>query len=115
MAYQKVQPAFSAKFRVVDNHSEASNAPEKNMILDFTIEEAMKAASFLVKKCEEAEINGTKIRIYTDQKEYHEESGFSLWGGMWGNSGRLQPLPPKNSAESNSGGEEMIDVEDLPF
>ncbi|QDP68190.1 MAG: hypothetical protein Unbinned1007contig1000_2 [Prokaryotic dsDNA virus sp.] len=111
----KVQPAFTAKFRVVDNHSDASNAPEKNMILDFTVEEAMKAASFLVQKCEEAETKNTKIRIYTDKKEYHEESGFSLWGGMWGNSGRLQPLPPQDASQSNSRAEETISVDDLPF
>ena len=92
----KVQPAFTAKFRVVDNNSDRENAPEKNMILDFTVEEAMKAATFLVKKCEEA--------------------GFSLWGGMWGNSGRLQPLPPQNLSQSNTGsGGQMIDVDDLPF
>ena len=112
----KVQPAFTAKFRVVDNNSDRENAPEKNMILDFTVEEAMKAATFLVKKCEEAEMNDTKIRIYKDKNDYREEAGFSLWGGMGGNSGRLQPLPPQNSSQSNTGsGKQMIDVDDLPF
>ena len=112
----KVQPAFTAKFRVVDNNSDRENAPEKNMILDFTVEEAMKAATFLVKKCEEAEMNDTKIRIYKDKNAYREEAGFSIWGGMWGNSGRLQPLPPQSSSQSNTGsGVQMIDVDDLPF
>ena len=112
----RLQPAFNAKFRIVDNNSDRDNAPERNMILDFTVEEAMKAATFLVKKCEEAEMEGTTIRIYTDKKEYTEQSGFSLWGGMWGNSGRLQPLPPKDGSQGNvESREQTVDVNDLPF
>ena len=106
----KVQPAFNARFRVVDNNSANPNTPERNMIMDFTCEEAMKAANFLFKKCEEAEIEGTTIRIYTDKKEFTEESGFSLWGGMWGNTGRLQPLPPKDASQGNTESKD-----DFPF
>ena len=106
----RLQPAFNAKFRIVDNNSDRDNAPERNMIMDFTCEEAMKAATFLVKKCEEAEMEGTTIRIYTDKKEFTQQSGFSLWGGMWGNSGRLQPLPPKDASQGN-----VESKDDFPF
>ena len=112
----KVQPAFNVRFRVVDNNSANPNAPERNMIMDFTCESAMKMADFLMKKIDEAHVNDTTIRIYTDKKEFTEESGFSLWGGMWGNSGRLQPLPPKDGSQGNVGSRgQTVDVNDLPF
>ena len=46
----KVQPAFNVRFRVVDNNSANPNAPERNMIMDFTCESAMKMADFLMMK-----------------------------------------------------------------
>ena len=37
----KVQPAFIAKFRILDNPNPVNDyAPEKNVIFDFTIENA---------------------------------------------------------------------------
>ena len=105
----KVQPAFTAKFRILDNPNPVNDyAPEKNVIFDFTIENALKAAEFFMKMHDKAEKEGTTIRVYTDKKEYHEEAGFTLWGGMGGNSGKLAPLPPKES-------EETISVDELPF
>ena len=107
----KVQPAFTAKFRIVDNTNPVNDyAPEKNVIFDFTLENAQKAAEFFMNMHDEAQKKGTTIRVYTDKKEYLEEAGFALWGGMWGNSGKLAPLPPKDSSQSKS---ESID--DLPF
>ena len=107
----KVQPAFNAKFRIVDNTNPVNDyAPELNVIFDFTLENAQKAAEFFMNMHDEAQKKGTTIRVYTDKKEYHEEAGFALWGGMWGNSGKLAPLPPKDSSQSKS---ESID--DLPF
>ena len=54
------------------------------------------------------------------KKEFHEESGFSIWGGMWGNSGRLQPLNPKEASERTvdvkANQDELPATEDdLPF
>ena len=108
----KVQPAFNAKLRVVDNKTNSTNnyAPEKNVIFDFTLENALKAAEFFMKMHDKAEKEGTTIRVYTDKNQFHEEAGFTLWGGMWGNSGKLAPLPPKESPQSPS---ESLD--DLPF
>ena len=108
----KVQPAFTAKFRIVDNMTNSSNdyAPEKNVIFDFTLENAQKAAEFFMNMHDEAQKKGTTIRVYTDKNQFHEEAGFTLWGGMWGNSGKLAPLTPKDSSQSKS---ESID--DIPF
>ena len=109
--------AFSARVRVVGNNSPKENSPEKNLIIDFTCEEGRKAAKWILQAVENAEMDGTKIRIYKSQKEYNEVAGFSLWGGMWGNSGRLQPMPHKSASERT------VDVQanqpelpdDLPF
>ena len=108
----KVQPAFTAKFRVVDNMTNSANdyAPEKNVIFDFTAENALKAAEFFMKMHDKAEKEGTTIRVYTDKNQYHEEAGFTLWGDMRRNSGNSAPAPPKESPQSTS---ESIDA--LPF
>ena len=79
--------AFSARFRVVGNNSPKQNAPEKNVIIDFSCEEGRKAAKWILQAVENAEMDGTTIRIYSSKSEYDEVAGFSLWGGMWGNSG----------------------------
>ncbi len=58
----KVQPAFTAKFRILDNPNPANDyAPEKNIIFDFTIENALKAAEFFMKMHDKAEKEGTTI------------------------------------------------------
>ena len=109
--------AFQARFRVVGNNSPKQNAPDQNLIIDFTCDEALKAANWLTQAVDIAKMDGTKIRVYKSQKEYDEVSGFSLWGGMWGNSGRIQPMPHKDASERT------VDVQanqpelpdDLPF
>ena len=91
--------AFNAKFRIVDNNSDRENAPEKNVIIDFSCEEGRKAAKWILQAVENAEMDGTTIRIYSSKSEYDEVAGFSLWGGMWGNSGKIAPLYPKGASE----------------
>ena len=52
----KVQPAFTAKFRILDNQNPVNDyAPEKNVIFDFTSENALKAAEFFMKMHDKAE------------------------------------------------------------
>ena len=110
-------PAFMAKLRIVGNNSQNQNAPEKNVIIDFTCEEANKAANWLAQAAVNAKMDGTKIRVYKSKSDYDEVAGFSLWGGMWGNSGRIQPMPHKEASERT------VDVQanqpelpdDLPF
>ena len=110
-------PAFLAKVRFTRNNSTKENAPDQNIVLDFTCDEALKAANWLTQAVDNAKMDGTKIRVYKSQKEYDEVAGFSLWGGMWGNSGRIQPMLHKDASERT------VDVQanqpelpdDLPF
>ena len=90
---------FTAKFRFMKAKNKSSDrAPDYNLVIDFTKEEALKAAEYLMTKGNEAEIDGTTVRIYTGKDEYTEEPGFSVWGSMWGDpsdessSGKIAPL-----------------------
>ena len=48
--------AFSARFRVVGNNSPKQNAPEKNLIIDFSCDEAVKAANYILQMVDNAKI-----------------------------------------------------------
>ena len=110
-------PAFLAKVRFTRNNSNKENAPDQNIVIDFTCEEADKAANWIAQASANARMDGTKIRVYKSKSDYDEVAGFSLWGGMWGNSGRIQPMPHKDASERT------VDVQanqpelpdDLPF
>ena len=85
--------AFQAKFRIMENRNRKNDkAPEENLVVDFTAEQAVKAANYLMTMAEKAEADGTKIRIYSGKDEFTEQTGFSLWGGKWGNKGSFSPL-----------------------
>ena len=110
-------PAFFAKVRFTKNNSTKENSPDQNIVIDFTCEEANKAANWFAQAAVNAKMDGTKIRVYKSKSDYDEVAGFSLWGGMWGNSGRIQPMPHKEASERT------VDVQanqpelpdDLPF
>ena len=91
--------AFNAKLRIVDNNSDRENAPERNVIMDFSCEEAEKAANWFKQAAENARIEGTTIRVYRSKSDYDEVTGFSLWGGLWGNSGKIAPMNPNRASE----------------
>jgi len=91
--------AFNAKLRIVDNNSDRENAPERNVIMDFSCEEAEKAANWFKQAAETARMEGTTIRVYKSKSDYDEIAGFSLWGGLWGNSGKIAPMNPKPASE----------------
>ena len=59
----------------------------------------MAAANYLMTMAEQAEAKKQKIRVYTGIDKYTEHTGFSMWGGKWGNKGSFTPLKPE-SAES---------------
>ena len=85
--------AFTAKFRIQENRNRKNDkSPEENIVVDFTPEQAVKAANYLMTMAEKAEADGTKIRIYSGKDEFTEQTGFSLWGGKWGNKGSFSPL-----------------------
>jgi hypothetical protein len=91
--------AFTARFRLMENTRRNSDqSPDQNLCIDFTPEDAMAAATYLMTMAENAEANGTKIRVYTGKNEYSEVTGFSVWGGMWGTSGKISPLKPETIA-----------------
>jgi len=93
--------AFQAKFRIMENRNRKNDkAPEENLVVDFTAAEAVKAANYLMTMAEQAEAKGQTIRIYTGKDEYTEETGFTLWGGKWGNKGSFSPLKPESSEAS---------------
>ena len=110
-------PAFLAKVRFTRNNSNKENAPDQNIVIDFTCEEADKAANWLAQAAANAKMDGTKIRVYKSKSDYDEIAGFSIWGGLWGNSGKIAPLNPKQASERT------VDVQanqpelpdDLPF
>ena len=90
---------FTAKFRFMKAKNKSSDrAPDYNLVIDFTKEEAMKAAQYLMMKGNESEMDGTTVRIYTGKNEYTEEPGFAVWGSLWGDpsdpssSGKIAPL-----------------------
>ena len=109
--------AFNAKLRVVDNNSDRENAPDQNVIIDFTCEEGIKAANYILQAVENAKMEGTTIRIYRSKSDYDEVTGFSLWGGLWGNSGKIAPMNPKPAPERtvNVKANQRELPEDLPF
>ena len=83
--------AFNAKLRIVDNNSDRENAPERNVIMDFSCEEAEKAANWFKQAAENARIEGTTIRVYRSKSDYDEVSGFSLWVASGATQARLHP------------------------
>ena len=109
--------AFNAKFRIVDNNSDRENGPERNLIIDISVDEAMKMANWLQTMVDNAHIEDTKIRVYKSKSDYDEIAGFSIWGGLWGNSGKIAPLNPKPASERtvNVKANQRELPEDLPF
>ena len=90
--------AFNARFRITKNQNRTNDrSPEHNLAVDFTPTEAMAAATWLMSMAEQAEAEGTKVRVYRGKDDYQEVTGFTLWGGLWGNSGSFSPLKPKSS------------------
>lgn len=90
--------AFRARFRITKNQNRTNErSPEHNLGVDFTPEQAMAAANWLMTMAEKAEAEGSVIRKYRGASdEYQEVTGFTLWGGLWGNGGSFSPLKPKS-------------------
>ena len=90
-------PAFTAKFNIIENRNRKNDKqPEEQVVVNFTAPQAVAAANWLMTMAEQAEAKGQKIRIYTSKDEYTEETGFTLWGGKWGNKGSFSPLKPES-------------------
>ena len=79
--------------------------------------QGIKAANYILQAVENAKMEGTTIRIYRSISDYDEVTGFSLWGGLWGNSGKIAPMNPKPASERtvNVKANQRELPEDLPF
>ena len=77
----------------------------------------MKMANWLQTMADNAHIEDTKIRVYKSKSDYDEIAGFSIWGGLWGNSGKIAPMNPKPASERtvNVKANQRELPEDLPF
>jgi len=90
---------FTAKFRFMKvKEKKSDRGPDNNLVIDFTVEEAKKAAAYLNEMAATAQMSGKSVRVYTGKNEYTQEPGFSVWGSMWGDptdpssSGKIAPL-----------------------
>ena len=54
-------PAFLAKVRFTRNNSNKENAPDQNIVIDFTCEEGLKAANWILQAVDNAKMDGTKF------------------------------------------------------
>jgi hypothetical protein len=94
--------AFNARFRITENRNKKhEKSPEQNLAIDFTPDQAMAAANWLMTAAENAEREGTKVRVYRGLDDFEEVTGFTLWGGMWGTSGKISPLKHTTAAETD--------------
>jgi hypothetical protein len=84
---------FEARFRFKDRKTVNRNGPDKNLMIDWTPEEAKKAAKWLIAQATEAELGGSTIRKYSKGGSYEELPGFTMWGSYWSNneSGSIAP------------------------
>ena len=94
--------AFTARFRVTENSNRKhENSPESNLAIDFTPDQAMAAANWLMTAAENCKADGTTVRVYSDKENFKEVPGFTLWGGMWGTSGKISPLAHQSTASAS--------------
>jgi hypothetical protein len=91
--YLIMDNVFEARFRFKARKTVNKNGPDKNLMIDFTPEEAKKAATWLLEKATEAELGDSTIRKYTSKSDYQEIPGFTMWGSFWSNneSGSIAP------------------------
>ena len=82
--------AFNAKLRLLENTKrEKENSPTHILPIDFTIEEARKAAGYLLDAADKAEKERTTVRIYKGQNDFQEVAGFTSWASLWERNGSL--------------------------
>ena len=96
------ETAFTARFRVMENSKRKNeNSPESNLAIDFTPDQAMAAANWLMTAAENCKADGTTVRVYSGKDNFNEVPGFTLWGGMWGTSGKISPLAHQSTASAS--------------
>ena len=112
----KRKPAFFARARYYDNRKNKKDGrqPDWKVLTEFTPEEAVKAAEWLINMADHCQINGGTIRKYDRQGNWEEVPGFTMSHAFWQErpaegdalkddgtplyprfSGSLKPLPPQ--------------------
>ena len=89
-----MENVFEARFRLIPNKNKTNErSNDRYLIIDWTPEEAKKAATWLIEKATEAELGGSTIRKYTSRTEFEEVPGFTVFGSYWenGESGTIAP------------------------
>ena len=85
--------AFKASFRISANRNRTTEkSPDPIISVECTPEQASAAANWLMASAENAERNSSKIRVYKGLNDFEEVTGFTLWGGLWGQKGSFSPL-----------------------
>ena len=77
--------AFTAKFRLIPNKKRKSgNDCDRYLIIDWTPDEAKKAAKWLLDQADACETpGGSPIRKYSSRTDYEEIAGFTMFGSQW--------------------------------
>lgn len=97
-------PIFKAPARVFNNNNkeEGSRAPDSKVLVDFTPENAMAFAQWLMASADQCQVEGKTIRKYDRDGNYEELPGFAIAIGLWQEvdaqgytklKGNLAPLP----------------------
>ena len=89
-----METVFNARFRFKSNQKKSKeNDPDKYLIIDFSPEDAKKAALWLSERATEADFGGSTIRKYTSRTEVEEVPGCTGFGSYWenGESGSIAP------------------------
>jgi hypothetical protein len=92
--------AFTARFRIIENTKrDNEKSPDRKLPIDFTVDQARRAAQYLLDAAKQAEADGTTIRVYKGKDQYEEMPGFTSWGSIWGESGSWSPLAVEPSTD----------------
>ena len=80
-----MESAFTARFKFIANRKKKSgNDCDRYLLIDFTPEEAKKAAKWLTDQAAATEApGGSTIRKYSSRTDYEEIPGFTIFGSQW--------------------------------
>ncbi len=97
------EAAFKARYDLVSNAKKIAekgnpNMPPMQIAVNFTPQDAVACAQWLMAKAEEAERGNKTFKEWDSQaRELVEKPGFTLWGSCYGQRGELSALPVQNS------------------
>ena len=80
-----MESAFTARFKFIRNKKKKSGTDcDRYLLIDYTPEEARKAAKWLIAKADECDTpGGSTIRKYSSRTDYEEIPGFTIFGSQW--------------------------------